>query len=287
MFKSTATTITAAATIAATLSFYSASATAGDLDVLDLPIEKPIRGRALQTPEPTPDPVEEPTSEPTADPKPDPKPDPEPANEPISEPPADVPQDEAPTFFGNEIETPSQSIIFVIDRSGSMWLKVDPFVGLDGQIVSGGNRLDRAKVELKRAIAALTDNFVFNIVFYDECVYAWQAARVQANNNNKSAAIAFVDQIQPDGWTNTGVAMLAALAEKENDVVVLLSDGAPNFLDCALTTAGDIEYHRALISWANSQGARIDAFGIGLDDLTRTFMMNVAADAGGSFTEVN
>jgi hypothetical protein len=231
-----------------------------------------------------------PKVKPTAAPAPAPAPTPKPSNEPTEpawEDPNDTPQEDPPTFFGEEIQTPTDSIIFVIDRSGSMWLGVGPFVGLDGQVVENGNRLDRAKTELKRSIGALTDGFTFNVIFYDECVYQWLASRVEATAANKAKAFAFIDSITPNGWTNVGMAAYAALQDKDNTTVVLLSDGAPNFLDCALEYVGDESVHREIIRMGNTQGATINTFGIGLDDLARQFMMNVAAENGGRFSEIS
>ena len=234
---------------------------------LDLPIDKPVRGRALQDPN-------QPEQPPEA-------PEPEPEPDPVAE--------EPPTFFGEEIEAPTDAIIYVVDRSNSMHQKVGPFVGLDGNVIGGGNRFDRARVALKRSIADLSDNFTFNIVFYDHCIYIWKPARVEANDENKAQAFAFLDSVRPNvyGWTNIGLATYAALEDKENKTVVLLTDGSPNYLDCNKQYMGDTEVHRALIRFGNTQGAKIHTFAIGAGAEASDFMRDVAADHGGTFTEIN
>ncbi|MCA8921118.1 MAG: VWA domain-containing protein [Planctomycetes bacterium] len=193
-----------------------------------------------------------------------------------------------PVFFGEEIPFTNPSVIYVIDDSGSMTMSTDPFVGVDGT-VQNGSRLDRAKAELARSINALPETFQFNVVFYDECAFSCWDSKQRATADNKAAALGWVSAIQPDGWTNTGLAVATALADKGNTTVVLLSDGAPNFLDCTLSYAATADEHRQLISSTNTQGARINCFGIGIssDPSARSFMQQVAADSGGSYTDVN
>ena len=126
-------------------------------------------------------------------------------------------------------------------------------------------------------------------MFYDECAFSCWDSKQRATADNKAAALGWVSAIQPDGWTNTGLAVATALADKGNTTVVLLSDGAPNFLDCTLSYAATADEHRQLISSTNTQGARINCFGIGIssDPSARSFMQQVAADSGGSYTDVN
>ena len=94
-------------------------------------------------------------------------------------------------------------------------------------------------------------------------------------------------QIQPWGWTNTGGATAQALGDTQNKVIMLLSDGAPNFLDCAQTYIGDFETHKSVIRQANRQRATVNSFGIGLDPETREFMRQVAQENGGRFRELD
>lgn len=204
--------------------------------------------------------------------------------------PADDPRDEPPpVFFGEEIEGDGSSVIYVIDNSGSMSLSVEPFQDENGQIVSTGNRLDRAKMELRRSISSLPENFFFNVIFYDECTMHCWPGKQQATAANKATAFAWIASVQPDGWTNSGMAVAEALRDKANTSVVLLSDGSPNFLDCGMVYVGTFQQHQDLIRNSNSQRATVNAFGIGLssDRDARSFMQTVAAENGGSYVEIN
>jgi hypothetical protein len=196
-------------------------------------------------------------------------------------------EEDPPKIFDEEIPDTSQSVIYVVDRSSSMSLPVRPYTGLDGQTVSDGTRLDFVKTELIRSIQSLPATFTFNIVIYSECVDSWKASRVRATPGAKAEATAWVNAITPYGWTNTGGATARALADQGNKAIVLLSDGAPNFLDCAQSYVGDFDTHRRVIKSSNGQGAVIDTFGIGLDAETQSFMMQVASENGGTFKKLD
>ncbi len=204
-------------------------------------------------------------------------------------PPKDDPRDEpAPVFFGEEIDGQTNSVIYVIDNSGSMTLSVEPFVDENGTVIQGGNRLDRAKAELRRSISTLSESFMFNVIFYDECTMSCWATKQKATAANKQQAFSWIGSVQPDGWTNTGMAVAQALRDKQNTSIVLLSDGSPNFLDCSMNYVGTFDQHRDLIRNENSQGAVVNAFGIGVatDVDARSFMMAVAAENRGSYIEI-
>jgi hypothetical protein len=203
-------------------------------------------------------------------------------------PPTVVDSTPPPVFFGKDIEN-TGSIVYVIDQSGSMSLTVSPFTNNDGKKVTGGNRMDRAKSELTKSILSLPSSFVFNVVFYDECVRTWKGSAVKASDSNKNEAFKYISAQEPMGFTNTGLGVATALQDKGNKTVVLLSDGEPNFLDCACNYVGTYDEHKNLIRSANSQNARIDCFGIGVsgDPDAKNFMMQVAAMNQGTYVEIN
>lgn len=194
-----------------------------------------------------------------------------------------------PTFFGQDVKPETPSIVYVIDQSGSMSLSVQSFTDDTGNTVQGGNRLDRAKSELRRSIGTLPETFKFNVIFYDECIRCWQSQTVPASTANKQASFGWINGQQPMGFTNTGLAVATALAEKTNKLVVLLSDGEPNFLDCAANYVGTYQQHRQMIRQTNTQSARVDCFGIGVESNpdARRFMQDVAGDNNGNYTEAN
>lgn len=194
-------------------------------------------------------------------------------------PPAWV-DDEPPTFNGEAIYGATQSIIYVIDQSGSMRLAMGPGVGLDGT-VRNMTRDQRSKVELVRSIMALAPNFRFNVISYAACVVnPWQRGLVSATEENKQIAYRWINSLLPVGQTGTGVAVSTALLSGEdNRDIVLLTDGAPN---CEET----IQWHRDIIRRNNRNRTRIHVFGIAANGPYRQFCVNVASDSGGSYHDV-
>ncbi len=171
----------------------------------------------------------------------------------------------ASNFVG--VETPSRSILFVIDVSGSMEdLVVDREQFQDGDYPSWA-RMDIVKTELARTIEGLESYVKFGIISFATDTKRWKKKLVPANVVNKSSALDFVKKLEPlggnskidlpliglgagpdlsAGKTNTYGALAQALGiedEKsrapksgskeqyavEVDTVFFLSDGRPTF----------------------------------------------------------
>lgn len=197
-----------------------------------------------------------------------------------------VPVIPPPTIYGKDLISPSSSVIYVLDISGSMGWDEGQYTTPDGKTATGC-RLDRAKAELTRSVMSLPKTFRFNLISYDCSVYLWLYQSVQATDQNKSLAIEWINNQQPQGGTGTGPAVAVALIDKNNKLVVLLTDGAPN---CG---AGDdsgssycMDAHRKMLDDANSQHAVIDVFGIGATGEFKGFCQQVASDNGGSYADV-
>lgn len=196
------------------------------------------------------------------------------------EDPPDIPsEDDPPKLYDEEIPTKTESIIYVLDISGSMGWDSMPYTGLDGQQTSGP-RIDRAKVELIRSIQALSSEFEFNVFAFDCDIRRWSAGKQRAEPGPKASAIAWVGALQPTGATGTGPAVAAALQDKDNFTVVLLSDGAPN---CG---ANGTSGHLSMIQAANTQGASIHTFGIACYGEFERFMRDIASTSGGRYYAV-
>ena len=184
-----------------------------------------------------------------------------------------------PVIYGEEIDTETDTIFYVIDQSCSMGWDTQSYTTLDGNTASGP-RMARAKAELNRSIMGLSDNFEFNIISFDCGTRQWSGAMQEANDANKQSAVAWVNSLQPGGATGTGPATASALGDKDNMTVVLLTDGAPN---CG---ANGSNGHRSMIRNANTQGATINVFGIAASGSYRAFCQGVASDSGGSYFDV-
>lgn len=199
-----------------------------------------------------------------------------------------------PTIYGKDLKSESGTVIYVIDISGSMGWDMGQYTGVDGQIATGC-RLDRAKAELSRSVMSLPKSFKFNLESYDCSTYVCFSDSsdgymplVRADDSNKATACAWILALKPQGATGTGPAVVNALFRRENKLIVLLTDGAPN---CG-AGSGDgndpacLEAHLSQIHWGNEQRATINVFGIGATGDFKQFCLNVASQNGGSYTDV-
>jgi hypothetical protein len=205
----------------------------------------------------------------------------------LPQPEPEVVEDEdGPTIYDEEISTRSDSIIYVLDKSGSMAWDMRAYTELDGS-TQYGDRMDRAKVELIKSIRALSREFMFN-VFAFECGPIWWSLEMRrAEPSEKASAIAWIRAITPDGATGTGRAVAQALLEKSNFTIVLLSDGAPNCPDYNPSHPGyDAAQHLRMIQAANTQDAVIHCFGIACYGEFEAFMRAVASTSGGRYVPV-
>lgn len=212
---------------------------------LDLPVAPPQRGDA---------PPEAPEEEDEEDPR--------------DTPPA--------TFYGEEIDTETDEIVYVIDASGSMVSTgYDAYVTPDGR-PSQGTRWDRAAAETIKSIRNLADNFRFNVILYNCSVTQWRSSLVDADPPNKQAAEAWLRGVNwANGGTGTGPATVIGLRQG-SEHVVLLTDGEPN--------CGSNDHARMI--QLHNPGATIDVFGIQARGQWRAFCQRVARENGGRYVEV-
>ena len=200
---------------------------------------------------------------------------------PKEDPPLDpAEEDDPPKIYDEEIAARTNSIIYVLDCSGSMALPCEPYIDSTGN-VAYGTRLDRAKSELVASINSLSEDFNFNVIAYACDVRQWQIATRKAEYVNKVSAIAWVQALWADGGTGTGPAVVLALHDETNFTIVLLSDGAPG---CGELNA--ISVHFEMIRAHNTHGVVIHCFGIGAFGAFEQFLRNVASSTGGRYRSV-
>ena len=197
----------------------------------------------------------------------------------LAEDPDSPEEDPLIKLYDEELPTKEESIIFVLDISGSMGWGSSAYTGLDGN-PSYGSRLDRAKCELSKAVAALTPQYSFNVIGYHCAMRLFAGERVKATAENKTSAISWVNSLYPGGGTGTGPAGALGLTDKENYTLVMLSDGGPN---CGASGQGG---HLAMILNANSQSAIIHTFGIAPSSYWEPFLKSIAASTGGTYHAV-
>ena len=195
-----------------------------------------------------------------------------------------VPQ---PELYGKPLPSRSDSVVFVLDISGSMAWEDAPYTDLTGAVQTGP-RMARARVALQRGILSLRDGWRFNVVAYDHTIKQLWPELVRSSEASRQGACAWVAQLHPGGSTATGPAVAQALwCDRTNMLVVLVSDGAPNVgVSPDDGSPACAAAHRQMIRFYNTQKATVDVFGISATGAMRQFCLDVAAENRGAFTDV-
>ena len=166
------------------------------------------------------------------------------------------------------VEPPTRkSIVFVVDRSGSM----------------SGEKMDQAKQALIQVLNGLNPDDLFNIVAYDTDVEVFQPEMQKFNDSRRKQAIGFVHSLFAGGSTNISGALTQAVSMMQDDrtpsYVVFLTDGIP--------TAG-IKDSAAIVKsvvMQNRVDARVFSFGVGYDVNSR-LLDKLSRECGGVSTFV-
>ena len=141
----------------------------------------------------------------------------------------------------------AKTVVFVIDRSGSM----------------AGTKIEQVRAALKYVLNNLHQGDLFNIVAYDDQVEAFRPELQRFNEKTRETALGFVEGLYAGGSTDIDAAMRVALAQihdpKQPSYVIFLTDGLP--------TSGETNEMRIVANAKelNKLHARIFAFGVGYD----------------------
>ncbi|TWT77641.1 von Willebrand factor type A domain protein [Posidoniimonas polymericola] len=140
-----------------------------------------------------------------------------------------------------------KTVLFVVDRSGSMT----------------GKKLDQAKSALKFVLNNLNEEDTFNIIAYDDKVESFRPELQRCDDQQRRAAVGYVDGLFAGGSTNIDAALRRALGMLNDSdrptYVLFLTDGLP--------TAGQTGEAAivAATQGANNVRARVFPFGVGYD----------------------
>jgi HEAT repeat protein len=211
------------------------------------------------------------------------------------------------------IDTPSRSILFVIDVSGSMESVVTEKERFEAGHYPSFKRIDIVKTELQRTLDHLEPFVNFNILAFATDIDPWKKQLVPANVLNKSAAKEWAGHLQAiggnskedlaasgltgsanleKGKTNTYGALMAALQVRPGlrtgekgytvdiDTIFFLSDGRP--------TVGDFvdpdDILREILAANELRKVKIHTIAIG--EFQKDFMRKIAERTGGVFVDL-
>ncbi len=153
----------------------------------------------------------------------------------------------SPPVAGMDGERPKKTVLFVVDKSGSM----------------SGKKIEQAKAALKFVMNNLHEGDLFNIVAYDGNVESFKPELERYNDDTRKAAIGYVEGLYAGGGTNIHGSLTAALNQLKDSArpnfVLFLTDGLP--------TIGETNEAKivAAAKGANGVRARVLPFGVGYD----------------------
>lgn len=153
------------------------------------------------------------------------------------------------TFYGIPVE--SKSVIFVLDRSGSM-MEPSDWDDAKDPVASGGGtapgaaikkagdrKIDVARWQLKKAIAQLPEGTEFNVIFFAHEVVNLSERMMKISASTRKQAFDWIDKLEAFGGTNPFDALERALAyvaggmsgeklqKSGADTICLVTDGLP------------------------------------------------------------
>lgn len=153
----------------------------------------------------------------------------------------------SPEVKAADAKLPSKTVVFALDRSGSM----------------SGKKIEQAREALKFVINNLRDGDLFNIVVYDNSVESFRPELQKYDDTTRKAALGFIEGIYAGGSTNISGALSTSLKmiqdSQRPNFIVFLTDGLP--------TTGETNEMKIsqLTKQLNTYRTRIVSFGVGYD----------------------
>ncbi len=170
----------------------------------------------------------------------------------------------SPKIKSPDQQRPKKTVVFVVDRSGSM----------------SGKKIEQARSALRYVLNNLRQGDLFNIVAYDSQVETFRPELQRYDEKTRKAALGFVEGIYAGGSTNIDGALRATLGQLQDssrpNYVLFLTDGLP--------TAGETNEMKIVdnAKQSNKVRARIFSFGVGYDVNSRLLDKLVRANFGQS-----
>jgi Ca-activated chloride channel family protein len=170
----------------------------------------------------------------------------------------------SPQVKASDAKPQPKTVIFVLDRSGSM----------------AGKKIEQAKKSLQFVLDNLREDDLFNIVVYDDRVESYKPELQRYTKESRADASRFVENIQAGGSTNIDSALKSALAMLHDDArpsyVLFMTDGLPTAGEQRETAIADN------CRGSNKNHARIFVFGVGFDVNARLLDRISGTNAGTS-----
>ncbi|MBK8975912.1 MAG: VWA domain-containing protein [Planctomycetes bacterium] len=192
-----------------------------------------------------------------------------------------------------DIPQDGKSMVYIIDASGSMAKEIEMQVPGTSTGIRLTTRLAACKEELIRALGTLPRDTYFNVIWYSDLPYIYDARMQRADEKTIAAAQEWVRKLSPAGSTNIHDALQMAFtltgqgAKDKNyelavDMIFLLTDGSPTKPDGSLDSTDKILV--AVREWNPLKRVTIHTIGIG-GELNAPFLEQLARENGGEFRQ--
>lgn len=169
-----------------------------------------------------------------------------------------------PELNGPQTALLSKTVVFVIDRSGSM----------------SGKKMEQAREAAIFVLNNLREGDLFNIVVYDNQTESFAPELQRYDEDSRARALGFVRGLSAGGGTNIDEALTTAMDmiqdESQPNYIVFLTDGMP--------TTGETDEMRIVTNAreSNDLRARLITFGVGFDVNARLLERLIHANFGQS-----
>lgn len=153
----------------------------------------------------------------------------------------------SPQVKAADAERPKKTVVFVVDRSGSM----------------SEEKIDQARKAVRFVLENLREGDLFNIVAFDSAIEAFRPELQTYNDENRKAALGFIESIYAGGATNIDGALATAFSQLQDpsrpNYLIFMTDGQP--------TVGETNESKLVAAAMahNRVRARLVTFGVGYD----------------------
>lgn len=169
-----------------------------------------------------------------------------------------------PAIKARDEKPQAKTVVFVVDRSGSM----------------SGKKIEQARGAARFILENLRQGDLFNIIAYDSQVESFRPELQKYDDETRKAALGFIEGLYAGGSTNINGALTAALGQLQDSsrpsYVLFLTDGLPT---TGVTNEAEILNNA---QQANRVRARVFAFGVGYDVNSKLLDRLVRANYGQS-----
>ncbi|XP_039529772.1 inter-alpha-trypsin inhibitor heavy chain H3-like isoform X2 [Pimephales promelas] len=168
-------------------------------------------------------------------------------------------------FAPSDVPRIPKNVVFIIDRSGSMY----------------GRKIQQTRLALLKILGDLDEDDHFGLITFDSEIKTWKNELLKATEENLEIAKSFVKKISDRGATDINAAVLAGVdminrhpREGTASILILLTDGDP--------TSGEINKERIMANVKEAIGLKFPLYCLGFGyDVNFDFLTQMSLENAG------